>query len=632
MEFYAIFTPLKKGFKYMSTNISGIKRESLISKINQIKTFIEQNAHDQNAANLISYLGELTREVNGKKYGLVFEEHREAIDEKLENNAPVFTEEKGLFVDGGGELNFLLEGDNLASLKLLEKTHRGKIDVIYIDPPYNTGDEDFIYDDDFVDENDVFRHSKWLSFMDKRLKIAKNLLSDSGIIFISIDDNEQAPLKILCDEIFHESNFIDTLMVEMSNTGGMKVGSAKKGTITKNGEFVLIYAKNKSNQDTQRTPLFDFVPGFDTHFNLYRNEDGSILNFGDVLFNQKEIIEELNNFKIKLSKNTVSLKAISDIFDKSEVVQKYILENLDNICRPRNEVPNIPSDIKLETGKWKEYISEKREESYYLTKNEKNEIIQLVPMKYNYRNTDDFIDKYGRSVIRGDYWKGFWLDMGNIAKEGAVEFKNGKKPVRLIKQLLKWSISTNPSATILDFFAGSGTTGHAVLKLNAEDGGHRKFILCTNNENNICREITYQRLKTVITGKRKDGSKYSDGLPGSLKYFKTDFIPISEKMYYEYADDLLLHVRELVELENAVNFDKDKTVAIVLDDDEMEEFIATLVESGRNEQKDTSTGLSVRALYVGHDVLVSGKQEQILKAHNISVNTIPDYYYRDLAL
>lgn len=632
MEFYAIFTPLKKEFKYMSTNISGIKRESLISKINQIKTFIEQNAHDQNAANLISYLGELTREVNGKKYGLVFEEHREAIDEKLENNAPVFTEEKGLFVDGGGELNFLLEGDNLASLKLLEKTHRGKIDVIYIDPPYNTGDEDFIYDDDFVDENDVFRHSKWLSFMDKRLKIAKNLLNDSGIIFISIDDNEQAPLKILCDEIFHESNFIDTLMVEMSNTGGMKVGSAKKGTITKNGEFVLIYAKNKSNQDTQRTPLFDFVPGFDTHFNLYRNEDGSILNFGDVLFNQKEIIEELNNFKIKLSKNTVSLKAISDIFDKSEVVQKYILENLDNICRPRNEVPNIPSDIKLETGKWKEYISEKREESYYLTKNEKNEIIQLVPMKYNYRNTDDFIEKYGRSVIRGDYWKGFWLDMGNIAKEGAVEFKNGKKPVRLIKQLLKWSISTNPSATILDFFAGSGTTGHAVLKLNAEDGGHRKFILCTNNENNICREITYQRLKTVITGKRKDGSTYSDGLPGSLKYFKTDFIPISEKMYYEYADDLLLHVRELVELENAVNFDKDKTVAIVLDDDEMEEFIATLVESGRNEQKDTSTGLSVRALYVGHDVLVSGKQERILKSHNISINTIPDYYYRDLAL
>ena len=607
----------------MSTNISGKKREELISKINQIKTFIEQNAHEQNAANLLSYLGELTHEVNGKKYGLVFEEHCEAIDEKLEKNAPVFTEEKELFIDGGGELNFLLEGDNLASLKLLEKTHRGKIDVIYIDPPYNTGDKDFIYDDVFVDENDVFRHSKWLSFMDKRLKIAKNLLNDSGIIFISIDDNEQAPLKILCDEIFNESNFIDSLMVEMSNTGGMKVGSAKKGTITKNGEFVLAYAKNKSNQDTQRTPLFDFVPGFDTHFNLFRNADGTISSFGEVLFKEKLIIEELNKFKIKIPKNSISLKSISDIFDKSEVIQKYILENLDNICRPRNEVPNIPSDIKLEIGKWKEYVSDKRKESYYLTKNEKDEIIQLVPMKYNYRNTDDFIERYGRSVIRGDYWKGFWLDMGNIAKEGAVEFKNGKKPVRLIKQLLKWSVYANPSSTILDFFAGSGTTGHAVLKLNAEDGGHRKFILCTNNENGICRDITYERLKTVITGKRRDGSVYSDGLPGSLKYFKTDFIDISEKMYYEYADELLLHVKELVELENTVNFDKNSSVAIVLSDEELEEFVKKMILTG------STTAIT---LYMGHDVLPTGEQERILKSHGIKVNIIPDYYYRDLAL
>ena len=195
------------------------------------------------------------------------------------------------------------------------------------------------------------------------------------------------------------------------------------------------------------------------------------------------------------------------------------------------------------------------------------------------------------------------------------------KPMNLIKDIIFMASSSN--STILDFFAGSGTTGHAVLKLNSEDGGHRKFILCTNNENSICRDITYQRLKTVITGKRKDGSNYSDALPGSLKYFKTGFIPISEKMYYEYADELLLHVRELVELENAVNFDKDKTVAIVLDDDELKEFIAAVVSAGST---------SAKVLYVGHDVLLSSRQEQILKAHSISVNVIPDYYYRDLAL
>ena len=182
----------------MSTNISGEKRQKLLSEIAEIKSFIEQNTNDKNASQLLKFLGELTREVNGKKYGLVFEEHHEKIDELLEQNAPVFTEEKDLFIDNGGELNFLLEGDNLASLKLLEKTHRGKIDVIYIDPPYNTGNKDFIYDDNYVDSNDQFRHSKWLSFMEKRLEIARNLLSEKGVIFISIDDNEQASLKMLC--------------------------------------------------------------------------------------------------------------------------------------------------------------------------------------------------------------------------------------------------------------------------------------------------------------------------------------------------------------------------------------------------------------------------------------------------
>ena len=216
------------------------------------------------------------------------------------------------------------------------------------------------------------------------------------------------------------------------------------------------------------------------------------------------------------------------------------------------------------------------------------------------------------------------------------------KPTRLLERILQLSTFNSPFSTVLDFFAGSGTTGHAVLKLNAEDGGHRKFILCTNNENNICRDITYQRLKTAITGKRKDKSKYSDGLPGSLKYFKTDFIPISEKMYYEYADELLLHVRELVELENAVNFDKDTSVAIVLDDDEREEFIdkichsesATNVASEFHESQTLNQvqGDRAKTLHLGHDVLLSSKQERILKAHNIGVNVIPDYYYRELAL
>ena len=180
----------------MSTNISKEKRERLVQKINAIKTYISSAAQDENTAQLLTYISDIEKDIKGKKYGLVFEEHREGIDELLENNLPVLTEDTDLFIDNGGQMNFLIEGDNLASLKLLEKTHKGRIDLIYIDPPYNTGHE-FIYDDECVGSEDSYKHSKWISFMAKRLEIARNLLSDNGVIFISIDDNEQSNLKLL---------------------------------------------------------------------------------------------------------------------------------------------------------------------------------------------------------------------------------------------------------------------------------------------------------------------------------------------------------------------------------------------------------------------------------------------------
>lgn len=166
----------------MSTNISKQKRDELLRKIQEIRTYISTAEQDDNTARLLSYLSDLAKDVNGKKYGLVFEEHREEIDEVLDTHTPVLTENADLFIDNGGQMNFLIEGDNLASLKLLEKTHRGKIDLIYIDPPYNTGKRDFVYDDVFVEKTDLFKHSKWLSFLESRLRIAKNLLSMHGSI------------------------------------------------------------------------------------------------------------------------------------------------------------------------------------------------------------------------------------------------------------------------------------------------------------------------------------------------------------------------------------------------------------------------------------------------------------------
>ena len=180
----------------MSTNISKQKREELLNKIKEIRKYISSAPQDENTGNLMSYLSDLEKDVNGKKYGLVFEEHREEIDEILDAHTPVLSENKDLFIDNGGQMNFLIEGDNLAALKLLEKTHKGKIDLIYIDPPYNTGNQDFIYDDIYIAANDGYHHSKWLSFVSERLKIAKTLLSKRGSIVISIGYQEVGDLRL----------------------------------------------------------------------------------------------------------------------------------------------------------------------------------------------------------------------------------------------------------------------------------------------------------------------------------------------------------------------------------------------------------------------------------------------------
>lgn len=552
----------------MSTNISGKKREELISKINQIKTFIEQNAHEQNAANLLSYLGELTHEVNGKKYGLVFEEHREAIDEKLENNAPVFTEEKELFIDGGGELNFLLEGDNLASLKLLEKTHRGKIDVIYIDPPYNTGNS-FIYDDKIIDDTDSFKHSKYTSFISERLYIAKNLLSSKGYIFISIDDKELSVMRLICDEIFGESRFLTTIGWE-KRTKCQNTDTAKK-MLQPKIEYILVYKNFNERAEFNCHIIGEKVYPEKDDSGIYRLEEvgqmgaTGIRGRGTMVFPILGILPREGN-QWKIGQDTVN---------EFEERKDLLIEN----GKPFRKIR--PSDESVENLKpfWALFSAEQ----FGTAESAKNELNKILGTK-----------EHGFETV---------------------------KTIQMIEELIFQA--SNNNSTILDFFAGSGTTGQSVLECNKDYGGHRKFILCTNNENSICREITYERLKTVITGKRKDGSVYSEGLNGSLKYFKTDFIDISEKMYYEYADELLLHVKELVELENAVNFDKDSSVAIVLSDEELEEFVEKVISTG------SSTAIT---LYMGHDVLATGTQERILKSHGIKVNVIPDYYYRELAL
>lgn len=550
----------------MSTNISKEKRERLVQKINAIKTYISSAAQDENTAQLLTYIADIEKDIKGKKYGLVFEEHREGIDEVLENNLPVLTEDTDLFIDNGGQMNFLIEGDNLASLKLLEKTHKGRIDLVYIDPPYNTGNKDFVYDDSFVDSNDTFRHSKWLSFMGKRLQIARNLLSEKGVIFISIDDNEQAQLKLLCDSIFNEQNYV-ALFQWRKRTAKSDVPYG----ISQDCESILCYANSNfraaikgRERKYYETPDFPNKP--------WRFHD---------LTKQTTIEERPNsNFNIVNPKN-------GDIFPVNPLRSWAITEETFEYYYKKNRII-FPGDYPfLSISKpvlryWKEDDLKKAGDDFGLVA----------------------ASTYLPSDIVGMTQDG----TKEITEIFATKIFSFPKPINLIKYIIDISTAKAHDATILDFFAGSGTTGHAVMKLNAEDGGSRKFIVCTNNENNICRDVTYERIKRVIA---------KEDYKASLKYFKVDYLPISDKLYYEYADELLLHIRELVELENGINFNGNVEIAIVLTEKELDDFTQNIPET-------------CKAIYVGHDVLPTEEQEKIFAKRKIKVNVIPEYYYRDL--
>ena len=215
-------------------NLSKIKRQRMLDFLAEVK---KEHTDDES----IRALSEIENHILDKKYGLVWEEHTEHVDELLRENIPIFTEDtdrKITKVDGS-PYNFILEGDNLQSLYLLLKTHKGKIDLIYIDPPYNRGQNDFIYDDDYIDKTDSFRHSKWLSFMQVRLELARQLLNKDGVIFISIDDNEDATLKLLCDELFGEDCFVANISWQRTYS----TRNDSKG-IPSEVEYLLVYSKN----------------------------------------------------------------------------------------------------------------------------------------------------------------------------------------------------------------------------------------------------------------------------------------------------------------------------------------------------------------------------------------------------
>ena len=427
-----------------------------------------------------------------KKYGLVWEDKPEETETRLQDELPVLEEvpSRAIVSDSPDAPNhILIEGDNLEALTALSYTHAGKIDVIYIDPPYNTGNKDFVYNDSFVDREDGYRHSKWLSFMNKRLKIAKGLLSDKGVIFISIDDNEQAQLKLLCDEIFGERNFVAKCVWQ--STAGSNTGSDIV-TVT---EYVFVYCTCREYCQ------FDGILSSESAFKYSDEHEKERGKYSLDKLDRRRVAghySEALNFPIQMPDGTVRYPGGRS--EKSTEGWNYLWSK----TKVQWGIDNGFIVFKKSKGVWNVY-----NKRYSRIDNSGNPIERSIPFR-NLISSDAFNTAQGTAEITSIF---------------GVRTFDFPKPSKFIKQLLEISVRTHKDATILDFFAGSGTTLHATMQLNAEDGGHRQCILVTNNENGICENVTYERNRRVIQGYTTPKGEAVPGLThNNLRYYKTKLV------------------------------------------------------------------------------------------------------------
>ena len=459
-----------------------------------------------------------------QQYGLVWEDKPEQIEETLAQHLPVLAEDASRRLsaaDPAAPQHTLIEGDNLHALTVLNYTHAGLVDVIYIDPPYNTGNRDFIYNDRFVDREDSYRHSKWLSFMAKRLKLARKLLKETGVIFISIDDNEQAQLKLLCDEIFGEENFVGNIIWN-------NVTDNNPTNIASEHEYVFCYAKNKqfilpewkSANDTAKKMLLEIGDSLIKEF----NEQEKLQKAYSAWFSKnKSALSQLDNYKYIDSEGIYAGSRSVHNPGKEGYRYDVIHPITGQACKQPlmgYRFPKSTMDKMLAEGR----ILFGSDES------------KLIEIKIYVR---DYLSKLS-SVLKLDGRVG-----ANQLRELFENEKsfNNPKPIDLVKKLLDFSSPSD--ALILDFFAGSGTTMHATMALNAEDGGTRRCILVTNNENNICEQVTYERNRRVIQGYTTPKGVVVPGLAhNSLYYYRTALVEKGRRV--EQKRELVRRATELL--------------------------------------------------------------------------------------
>ena len=428
--------------------------------------------------------------------GLVFEDQKEEIVTKCQENVPVLNEVKTrrIIGDDSRPNNLLIEGDNYHALCVLNYTHKKNIDLIYIDPPYNTGAKNWKYNNDYVDKDNEYRHSKWLSFMRHRLNLAKNLLKDDGVLICAIDENEQAHLGVLIESIFpaHELHTI-TIVHNPRGVQGTNFSYTHEYAI-----FVIpkdiktIGDRVIEDEEVSWRGLRD--NGGESLRTDARNcfypiivKNGEIIGFGDVVPNDIHPNREVQK------KDGTYIYPI----DNEGVERKWRYA--------RQSVERIKHLLRLTEGRGGKEIQIGKDFGKYRT--------VWIDKKYD-------ANEYGAKLLR------------ELVPDSGFSYP---KSLHTVYDCLYAVAGERPQANILDFFAGSGTTGQAVLEMNQVDGGTRKFILCTNNEDNngngdggIAETVCYPRLKAVIRGyKNKKGEKVA-GLGGNLHYYKTDLVDVEK--------------------------------------------------------------------------------------------------------
>ena len=442
-----------------------------------------------------------------KKFGLVWEDRPEKVATDCEVKLPVVKEvaEKAINEAGDdGPTNIIIEGDNYHALSVLNYTHNHGFDAIYIDPPYNTGAKTWKYNNSYVDGQDAFRHSKWLSFMAKRLNLARDLLKDDGIIVVTIDDYEVAPLTLLMDEIFGEDNHLGTVVIK-NNPSGRSTASG----FSIAHEYGLFYSRTPD----AKVGRLERTEG---QIKRYKEQD-SVGRFEWVNFRKHggyrhESPKMYYPIYVDEKKNTIRIPDTKwdDTHKDWDIVEKPTLQ----------EIVLYPIDESGTDRRWKWSIERARKELHemkiapdrtgktavYIKSRMKDE--GMLPLTW-WDKTEYSATSQGTNLL------------AKIMPDGSPRFDYPKSLYAVMDSIRV--LTEKKDARILDFFAGSGTTGHAVIELNKRDGGHRQFILCTNNENGIAQEITYPRIKSVI-----EGYGDAEGIPANVRYFKTEFVEKDE--------------------------------------------------------------------------------------------------------